>query len=458
MEPILLIGAGPSGLAVGKALAEAGLGFVHVEATDHVGGNWAHGVYETAHIISSRKTTQLPDFPMPDDYPDFPSAAQMRRYFERYAERFGLAERVRFRTRVERVEPVGDGGRDGWRVWFSGQAEPERFRGVVVCNGHHWDKSWPAWARQHAAHGAGFLLHSKDFKRPDELAGRRVLVVGGGNSGVDLISEAARVGASADWSLRRGYWFMPKSVFGVPTIELARGWLPVPAQRLIIKSLIKVVVGDYARYGLPEPDHDLFEAHPTVSTEVFHYLKHGRVKVRRDVVAVAARADGRAGVRFSDGQEAVYDLIVCATGYDVSFPFLPEGTVPVSGKVAELWAGMLRPEWRHLWVVGTAQPRYGIGPLLRPLAQLIAQWVPLQDELEVPLGRVLQAMGLKPMSTHLVDPHAALRMLAVARRLTPALRWKGRRMTVAGSGTAHRADAAVGSMPGGTATRGRATG
>jgi hypothetical protein len=424
---LLLIGAGPTGLAVGKALREAGIGVVQVEATDHVGGNWAHGVYTTAHIISSKRTTELPDFPMPDDYPDFPSAQQMRVYFERYAERFGLSEQIRFRTRVERVEPVGDGGRDGWDVWFEGRSKAERFRGVIVCNGHHWAKSWPGWARELAERGSRFLRHSKDFKHPDELRDRRVLVVGGGNSGVDLASEAARVAARADWSLRRGYWFMPKSVFGLPSIELVRGWLPVGAQRLIMKSLIKVVVGSYERYGLPKPDHDLFEAHPTVSTEVFHYLKHGRIGVRPDVQEVEERADG-VGVRFADGREAVYDLIVCATGYDVSFPFLSEGMVPVRGKVAELWAGMLRPEWRHLWVVGTSQPRYGIGPLLRPLGQLIAQWVPVQDELEVPLGAVLREMGLKPMQTHLVDPHAALRMLGIARRLTPIIAWRGRRM------------------------------
>lgn len=425
---LLLIGAGPTGLAVGKALREVGIDVVQVEATDHVGGNWAHGVYTTAHIISSKRTTELPDFPMPREYPDFPSAEQMRLYFESYAERFGLGAQIRFNTRVERVEPVGASACDGWDVWFGGAARPERFRGVIVCNGHHWERSWPAWARGFAAESAPFLKHSKDFKHPDELRGKRVLVVGGGNSGVDLVSEAARVGVRADWSLRRGYWFMPKTVFGMPSIELVRGWLPVGAQRLIMKSLIKVVVGSYARYGLPAPDHDLFEAHPTVSTEVFHYLKHGRIQPRPDVAVVESRPDG-VGVRFADGHEAVYDLIVCATGYDVSFPFLPEGLVPIRGKVAELYAGMLRPEWRHLWVVGTSQPRYGIGPLLRPLGQLIAQWVPIQDGIEVPLGAVLKEMGVKPTSNHLVDPHAALRLLAVARRLTPVIAWRGRRMS-----------------------------
>jgi cation diffusion facilitator CzcD-associated flavoprotein CzcO len=410
-DRLLVIGAGPTGLAMAKALKEAGIAYTQVEATDHVGGNWAHGVYETAHIISSRRTTEYEDFPMPADWPDFPSAAQMKQYFEAYAAANQLE--VDFGRTVTRVEPA-------WTVTFADGAV-ERFKGVVVCNGHHWSRSFPAWV----ADFRGEVIHSKDYKRPDELRDRRVLVLGGGNSGCDLVSEAARVGASADWSLRRGYWFLPKTLFGVPTVELMKPWLPVWAQRLFIRAALRVVVGRYEDYGLPRPDHAMFEAHPTVNSEVFHYLKHGRITMRPDVAGV----DGTT-VRFTDGSAATYDLVVCATGFDVAFPFLPPGAVPVRGKVPQLYAGMLRPEYRHLYVVGGYQPRYGIGPLLRPLALLLAQWVRLQDEVDVPLGEVLRRLGLRPPTTHLVDPHRAIRQLRWAQRLLPLLRWRAKRMRV----------------------------
>ncbi len=416
MQPLLVIGAGPVGLAVAKALGEVGLDYVQVEATDHVGGNWAHGVYTTAHIISSKKTTEYVDYPMPAHYPDFPSASQMRAYFESYADAFQLRARIRFDTKVASVVPVGPHATDGWDVTFQ-TGTTERFRGVLICNGHHWAKSFPAWADPDDPH----ILHSKDFIEPGQLANKRVLVVGGGNSACDLVSEAARVATRADWSLRRGYWFMPKTFFGIPSIEMIQPWLPVAAQRVVVKSLLKIVVGDYARYGLPAPDHDLFEAHPTVSTEVFHYLKHGRIHPRPDV----SKVDG-GRVTFSDGSVSDYDLVVCATGFDVSLPFLPEGMVPVVGKVAELWAGMLRPEWRHLWVVGTTQPRYGLGGLVRPASELLAQWCKLQDELEVPLGELVRGLGIKPPKTHLMDPSAVLRMVAAGKKLVPLLRWRGR--------------------------------
>jgi hypothetical protein len=392
-----------------KALSEAGLDFEIAEATDHVGGNWAHGVYETAHIISSKHTTEYPDWPMPAEYPDFPSAQQMCAYYNDYADAHGLREKIRFDSPVRSVRQRDD---ELWDVTF----EAERsvvYRGVVVCNGHHWDRDFPDWTGAFS----GELLHSKDYKRPDQLRGKRVLVVGGGNSGCDVASEAARVSEYCAWSLRRGYWFMPKTVFGVPAVELTRPGIPLFVQRAAVKAMLRIVVGPYSKYGLPQPDHEIFDAHPTVSTEVFHYLKHGRLTPRGDVRSV----DGMT-VTFADGTVEPFDTIVCATGYKVSFPFLDEGVVPVVGKVAALYGGMLRPDARHLYVMGTSQVRYGIGPLLRPLAELLAEWVALQDELEMPLGAVLKRAGQTLPTTHLLEPHAAMADLRRARRLTPALR------------------------------------
>ena len=429
MRPYLVLGAGPTGLAMAKALAEAGIPYEQVEATGDVGGNWAHGVYETAHIISSRRTTEYTDFPMPADYPDFPSAAQMHCYFQDYAAHFKLYDRLTFHREVAELRPEGDRAEGGWRVCFT-DGTAALHRGVIVCNGHHWARSFPPWIKDFT----GEVLHSKDYKRPDQLRGKRVLVLGGGNSGCDLASEAARVGASADWSLRRGYWFVPKTLMGRPTVELMQPWLPVAIQRLVIKALIRVVVGDYAAYGLPLPDHDIFEAHPSVSTEVFHYLKHGRLTVRPDVASVGGRTvtfrqpPAQPSAQPSAPVSQEYDLIALGTGFDVAFPFLPEGTVPVIGKTPQLYAGMLRPEHRGLFVMGGYQVRYGIGPLLRPLAQLLADFVQLEEKLTVPLGELLRQLGEKPPESHLVDPHASIRRMTWGRRMIPVIQWRAARM------------------------------
>jgi len=408
LRPPLIVGAGPVGLAVAKALAEAGEPYEHVEATDHVGGNWAHGVYETAHIISSRRTTEYPDWPMPVDYPDFPSAHQMRSYYDRFADHFGLRASIRFDERVERAAPIPGGG---WRVTTTaGQVD---HRALIVCNGHHWDKILPPWTNDFS----GQVLHSKDYHRPDQLRGHRVLVVGGGNSGCDLASEAARVGAFAAWSLRRGYHFLPKSFAGIPTVELIHPLMPIWVQRLALKGVVRLKIGRYERYGLPAPDHRVFEEHPTINDDVFAHLEHGRLHVRPDV----ARVDGDA-VTFSDGRTERFDLIACGTGYRVSFPFLPPGTVEIRGKTPQVLGGMAVSGAPDLYVIGAFQPRYGLGPLVRPSATLLARWIRLQRDLPVPLADALAAAGQRPPTTHLVDPHAAMRQLRRAHHLDPVLR------------------------------------
>ena len=169
-EKILIIGAGPCGLGVAKALNEAGILYEQAEADDNVGGNWYHGVYETAHIISSRKTTEYADFPMPSDYPDFPSRGQMSDYYSLYADTFGLRENIRFQTKVVMCLPKAD---ETWEIELE-NGEKRIYKGVIVCNGHHWDKRFPEYDGEFA----GEIIHSKDYKKPEQLKDKRVLVIG----------------------------------------------------------------------------------------------------------------------------------------------------------------------------------------------------------------------------------------------------------------------------------------
>lgn len=413
---LLVVGAGPVGLAIAKAFKDAGIAYDHVEADDGVGGNWRHGVYESAHIISSRRTTEYADFPMPAGYPDFPSRAQLLDYFERFAATFGLTERLEPGTRVVHVRPVED---DRWEVTLQ-SGECRRYKGIAICNGHHWDRRLPAYPGTFT----GELIHSKDYRRAEQLAGRRVLVIGGGNSACDIASEAARVAAVATISLRRGYWFLPKTLLGRPSVELVKPWMPIWLQRVVMRALLRIVVGRYEEYGLPAPDHRLYEHHPTVSTEILHYLKHGRLAPRPDV----RRFDGPT-VEFMDGRREEYDLVVAATGYHVSVPFLAPGVLEVKGPIAQVVAGCLVPGYRHLYVIGTTQPRYGLGPLVTPAAKLLATMVRLQDGLAHPLADVLQSLGVRPPESHLIDPHQALRQLRRAARILPAIvPWADRRL------------------------------
>jgi cation diffusion facilitator CzcD-associated flavoprotein CzcO len=247
----LVLGAGPVGLAVAQSLGAAGLPYDQVDAADGVGGNWHHGVYKTAHIISSRKVTQYSHFPMPQHYPDFPSGRQMLAYLESFAEHFDLHRHLELGRKVVYIRPVEE---SLWRVYFE-NGEERLYRGVLLCNGHHWCRRWPELEGSFD----GELIHSKDYKDPEQLRDRRVLVIGGGNSACDVAAEAARVGRSCDLSLRSGVWFLPKTFFGVPLTELITPWMPVFLQRLALRAALRIVVGRYESYGLPRPDHRIFE-------------------------------------------------------------------------------------------------------------------------------------------------------------------------------------------------------
>lgn len=415
-DAMLIIGAGPCGLAHAKALTEAAIAYEQVEADSDVGGNWYHGVYRTVHIISSRKTTEFTDYPMPASYPDFPSAQQILDYMRSYAEHFNLYPKIQFNTKVTMVRPRSD---ELWEVELA-NAERRIYKGVLVCNGHHWHKRFPKYEGEFT----GELLHSKDYKGPEQLTDRRVLVIGGGNSACDVVSEAARVSREAHLSLRRGYWFMPKTLLGKPIVESPVLYLPVSVQRLILRVLLRLVVGRYEDYGLPRPDHKIFEKHPTISTEVLHYLKHGRIKPRPDI----KRFEGKT-VHFTDGTQDEFDTIICATGYYVSFPFLPEGMVTVrNDNLAMLYGSCVLPEYKHLYIIGTRQTRYGIGPLLTPGSKLIAKMIELQNQMELPIGLVIKESGGKLPQTHLVDPIKALRQMRMARYTMPLLLKRERRL------------------------------
>lgn len=412
----LVIGAGPCGLGVAKALREAGIEYQQIEADEEVGGNWYHGVYESAHIISSRKTTEYADFPMPKNYPDFPSRKQMADYYKLYTDTFDLRQNIRFKTKAVMCLPLAD---EAWEVEFD-NGEKTVYKGVIVCNGHHWDKRFPTYQGTFN----GELIHSKDYKKPQQIEGKRVLVIGGGNSACDVASEAARVGKEAHLSIRRGYWFLPKTLFGQPSAESGALYLPVFLQRMILKLMLKIVVGKYEDYGLPHPDHRLFEHHPTVSGEILHYLKHGKIKPHPDI----KRFEGNRVV-FVDGSEIEVDLIIAATGFFVSFPFLPEGLVPVkNGNIAQLYAGMFLPEYKNLVVFGTQQVRYGVGPLITPAAKLLAKMLKMQDKMELPIGLVLKESGAKLPDTHLVDPIASLRRMKIANWTLPLLARKEKKL------------------------------
>ncbi|MEM1125001.1 MAG: NAD(P)-binding domain-containing protein [Bacteroidota bacterium] len=402
----LVIGAGPVGLGYAKALKSAGIAYDQVEADDDVGGNWYHGVYETAHIISSKKVTEFPDFLMPDTYPDFPSAQQMLAYFRAYTDHFGLRAHLEFQKKVIDVRPVAS---SLWQVTFA-DGEMRRYQGVLIVNGHHWDKKMP----QFSGHFDGEFIHSKDYKKAEQVRDKRVLVIGAGNSACDIASEAARIGKGVCISMRTPAWFFPKTFLGIPLSDLADHnklpkweWL----QRFIMRLIYRLSVGKNEQYNIPKPGYKMLKKHPTISTEILHYIKHGRITPKPNVKQLAGKK-----VIFADGTAQEFDMIVAATGYHLSYPFLPTELNRVEGSVVKVYGGNFLADYKGLYFIGWLQPRGGIGSLVTPAAEVLAKFIQLQQQINVPVGLVLKEMGQALPTSPIADPHQILKRLRQVNR------------------------------------------
>lgn len=393
-EKFCIIGAGSSGIAAAKNFLAAGIPFDCLEREDDVGGNWYFGapcsrVYASTHLVSSKVLTEYSDFPMPLEWPEYPSHRQTLRYLREYARAFGLYERIEFGTGVEGVQPAGVGSQElerngtqsgplgvprrdlaqGWIVRLA-NGEERRYRGVVIANGHNWDPRWPEYPGEFT----GEAIHSAQFKTCDVLRGKRVLVVGGGNSGCDIACEAALQAESAMLSTRRAYHVLPKFFRGRPIDQCNELllWLRVPlwARRAAGAVVSHVALGPAWRTGVPRPDHRLFESHPILNSQIHHHVGHGRLALRPDV----KRFDGQR-VEFVDGSSAEFDLMIYATGYRVTIPFIDRAHLNWHDEAPRLFMNVFHPERDDLFCIGLIQPDSGQFGLVDYQAKLVASYL-----------------------------------------------------------------------------------
>jgi thioredoxin reductase len=373
---VCIIGAGSSGITACQVLGARGIAFDCFEKGSEIGGNWRYendngmsSAYRSLHINTSRRVMAYKTLPMPDHFPDYPDHFQMAAYFDEYVDHFGLREKIRFQTEVKSVEPV-----DGeWEVAFEGpdgERESERYRAVIVANGHHWDPRWPEPAFPGSEQFEGEQLHVHHYREADVLRGKRVLVLGLGNSATDVAVESSRIADATFLAVRRGAYVLPKYINGKPIDESVNDLvsrLPISVQRFFTMRALGIASGQMTAYGLPKPDHKLFEAHPTVSSELLPRLGHGDIAVKPNI----DRYPGGRTVRFADGSEEEIDLVVYCTGYKMTFPFFEESVFAAPDNRLPLYHRVASVDRPGLYFIGFIQP---LGPIM-PLAEAQAEWV-----------------------------------------------------------------------------------
>lgn len=376
---VCIIGAGCSGITTAKRLQDHGIDYDQLELSDDVGGNWyfrnpngRSAVYESLHIDTSTSRLEFEDFPAPADFPHFPHHTLIHRYFRDYVDHFGLRDRIEFGVGVERARRT-DGG---WEVTLT-TGETREYTDLVVANGHHWKPRLPQWATEHPGSFDGVLLHSHAYVspfEPVEMRGKRVVVVGMGNSAMDIASEL-----SAPWmaerlyvSARRGVWVLPKYRNGQPADKvMAPPDIPKEQALAASRALIRELVGSMSTYGLPEPDHEPLAAHPSVSADFLTKAGSGDIHM----LPAIERLDGRT-VHLADGSSVEADVIVCATGYEMSFPFFDDADTdlhPDDEHRYPLFKRIIKPGADHLFYAGLAQSSPTIVNLAEQQSKLIAK-------------------------------------------------------------------------------------
>lgn len=394
-EMIALIGAGPSGLAGARNLQKLGIPFQGFEAYTDVGGLWnidnpRSTVYESAHLISSKRTTEFTEFPMPEGTADYPSHRELFRYFSDFADHFDLRRHYRFGVRVEKVEPVSDSPDTLWRVTIAtgdGRQETAEYKGVIIANGTLAEPNMPRFEGRFD----GELLHTSAYKHAEQFKGKRVLIVGAGNSGCDIAVDAVHYAKSVDISVRRGYYFVPKYVFGKPADTLG-GKRPLPAwlKQKVDSTVLKWFTGDPTRFGFPKPEYKMYESHPVVNSLILHHLGHGDIHVKPDI----ARFEGRT-VHFKDGSRQDYDMVLAATGYTLHYPFMAREHLNWQGMAPQLYLNIFAPRFHRLAVLGMIEAS-GIGWQGRyEQAELVARYFKALDQ-HKPQARALQAAMAGP--------------------------------------------------------------
>uniref|UniRef100_A0A8C5ZUC7 Flavin-containing monooxygenase n=1 Tax=Marmota marmota marmota TaxID=9994 RepID=A0A8C5ZUC7_MARMA len=386
-KKVAVIGAGVSGLVSLKCCVDEGLEPTCFERTEDIGGLWRFkenvedgraSIYRSVITNTSKEMSCFSDFPMPEDFPNFLHNSKLLEYFRIFAKKFDLLKYIQFQTTVLHVKRRPDFSSSGqWEVvtQSGGKEQSAIFDAVMVCSGHHILPHMPLQSFPGIERFQGQYFHSRQYKRPAGFEGKRILVIGIGNSASDIAVELSKEAAQVFISTRKGSWVLSRisedgypwdSVFHTRFSTMLRNVLP----RAIVTWMWEQQMNrwfNHENYGL-QPQNKYLLKEPVLNDDLPSRILYGAVKVKPRVTGLTETS----AIFEDETVEEDIDVIVFATGYTFAFPFLEESLVKVEDNRVSLYKYMFPPQLEKatLACIGLIQP---LGSIF-PTVELQARW------------------------------------------------------------------------------------
>jgi hypothetical protein len=365
-----IIGGGAAGISCGKFLSATNYSFEIIERNDDFGGLWDINsksalVYESTHLISSKLNTQFSDFPMPENYPSYPNHRLYLDYLRSIARKYSLYEHAIFNTTVVLAKPI----ESGWQLELS-TGETRTYRYLIICNGR---LNKPIIPNIDGTFN-GEILHSVNYRNPKIFEGKNVLIIGSGNTACDVAVDAVHFAKKVFQSARRGYHYMPKFIQGMPTQD----WMMQIGNKFssekelwdYIQKTFKSAGFDGEDYGLPKPDHEIYQAHPIMNSLVLYHIGHGDIVAKTDIKQFLDSE-----VEFIDNSKEKIDLILYATGYEPNFPFLDPLDIKIDDDFSQAYMFMFDKKYDNLFYGGYVNAPSGFGNVANACGNLLKAYI-----------------------------------------------------------------------------------
>ena len=376
IKSIGIIGAGVSGLAAARLLSAAGYDCEIFEQGDKVGGVWTVG-YNTFGLQTPYSLYEIPDFPIPDEFPRLPTGEQLQTYFENYAKHFGLLEKINFNVVINKLAEVKN---NGWRLHYenrkTGEASRQSFDFIVVATGLYSNPFVPEIPGRDQF--LGKVMHSSDYMDPNTINGDDTVIVGFGKSALDIATDATSYAKQVSLLFRQAHWPIPVDILNLIDLRriflnrLVLGFMPLYqrpskyAQNLhrygswlvsgfwrFVEMLLRIQFPITATDTLPSdrPEKDFFNHAFLPRKQTYSLMRDGKIQPRRGNIA-AYYANG---IILEDGERISCDTVIFGTGWKPDFSFLPDKFKDiVDADGVYFYRHILHPDFNNMAFIGWA--------------------------------------------------------------------------------------------------------